>query len=110
MECDNCSRAAHNPDQRDSDSDGYIWKHMWQLSQHLQRNRDFDTMGDTCNNCSNKYTSSGKDQERDGVGDPYDNCLFFCKSEEKARDTDFVGYFCEADMQGHRQERSVTIQ
>jgi len=71
---DNCP-ATYNPDQNDSDSDGF---------------------GDSCDNCQTTANFSQEDTDEDGIGDSCDNCIEVYNPDQLDTDEDNIGDACES--------------
>lgn len=124
LTCDNCP-VDTNPDQTDSDCDGYgdPCDTCPFEADPLQADSDFDTIGNECDNCSavpnvDQADSDGDgagdacdvcpylagasagDDDEDGIGDACDNCVFVYNRDQADTDGDNVGNACDVCADG----------
>jgi hypothetical protein len=71
----------------DNDCDGGV--------DNLGPDADFDTIGDTCDNCPFATNPGQRDQDGDGVGDVCDNCDTDPNPDQADADLDGVGDACD---------------
>ncbi|MES2812044.1 MAG: DUF6443 domain-containing protein, partial [Bacteroidota bacterium] len=125
---DNC-RFTFNPNQEDSDGDGYgdvcdncpepngVAQNQVDLSNtDYQLDADGDGVGDLCDNCISSYNPAQTDSDvdaagnpaPDGIGDSCDNCLTINNPNQLDTDGDGIGDACEGLDQGQGQLANAT--
>lgn len=93
---DNCPYKA-NPNQEDSDSDGFgdSCDNCIEIYNPDQLDSDGDAKGDTCDNCPDKYNPVQEDLDSDSFGDSCDNCIEDYNPDQLDSDLDGRGDACD---------------
>jgi hypothetical protein len=86
-----------NPDQTDTDGDGWgdACDACLDVFDPEQADEDGDTVGDACDNCPGLVTSDITDQDDDGLGDACDNCDLTVNLDQDDVDGDGFGDACD---------------
>lgn len=94
--CDNCADI-NNPGQEDTDGDavGDVCDNCVDVSNPDQVNSDTDELGDGCDNCPDISSPEQQDSDADGVGDPCDNCPEDFNLDQGDSDNDGEGDTCD---------------
>ncbi|MEC8278021.1 MAG: thrombospondin type 3 repeat-containing protein, partial [Myxococcota bacterium] len=94
--CDNCPEG-FNPDQLDTDCDGFgdICDNCLESYNPFQNDYDGDLVGDDCDNCWEIYNPQQSDIDGDSYGDPCDVCPLVDNPSQNDIDLDNVGNECD---------------
>ena len=75
-----------------------------------QADRDWDGIGDICDNCPSRSNRNQGDRDEDGVGNACDNCRDTPNSDQTDTDGDGVGDACDDDNLPSDKEKNLAAE